>query len=77
MEVFRLIKSLKHLEITIYFFIQLDENYGHTIVESLIAGTPVLLSKGTTPWDNIEDEGMGWLVPLSDIDLFVKKKLKD
>jgi len=50
-----------------------SENYGHTIIESLIAGTPVLLSKGTTQWDNIEDEGMGWLVPLSDIDLFVKK----
>ena len=50
-----------------------SENYGHTIIESLIAGTPVLLSKGTTQWDNIEDEGMGWLAPLSDIDLFVKK----
>ena len=50
-----------------------SENYGHTIVESLIAGTPVLLSKGTTSWDNIEDEDMGWVVSLSDIDLFVNK----
>ena len=49
------------------------ENYGHTIVESLIAGTPVLISKGTTQWDKIEDEGMGWVASLSDIDLFVKK----
>ena len=57
----------------LFFHPTRGENYGHTIVESLIAGTPVLMSKGTTQWDNIEDEGMGWVVSLSDLDLFVKK----
>ncbi len=35
-----------------FFFPTLSENYGFAIAESLLADCPVLLSKGTTPWDD-------------------------
>ena len=39
------------------FFPTLNENYGHVIVEAFISGCPVLLSKGTTPWDDYDGNG--------------------
>lgn len=50
-----------------FVFPTLSENYGHVIVESLIVGTPVIVSKGTTPWDEIEAHG-GFSILLSDSD---------
>jgi glycosyltransferase involved in cell wall biosynthesis len=41
----------------------LGENFGHVILESLSAGCPVLLSD-RTPWNNIEANGAGWILPL-------------
>jgi len=38
-----------------FIFPTFSENYGHVIAESLIVGTPVILGKGTTPWDDIND----------------------
>lgn len=40
-----------------FIFPTLSENYGHVIVESIIAGCPVIISRGTTPWDDINNEG--------------------
>ena len=37
----------------VFLFPTLTENYGHVILESLSSGCPVLISRGTTPWDDI------------------------
>ena len=41
-----------------------NENFGHVILEALTAGCPVLTSD-RTPWPNLEAEGAGWSIPLS------------
>ncbi len=46
------------------------EAYGNVIAESLTAGTPVLLST-ETPWRDLEADGLGWDIDLSNIDAFV------
>ena len=40
-----------------FTFPTLTENYGHVIVESMLAQCPIILSKGTTPWDDIHEHG--------------------
>jgi glycosyltransferase involved in cell wall biosynthesis len=35
------------------------ENFGHSILESFIAGVPVIISN-LTPWKNLEEKGLGW-----------------
>jgi glycosyltransferase involved in cell wall biosynthesis len=45
------------------------ENFGHIILESLLAGCPVLISD-QTPWRNLSIKGAGWDFPLSDPDKF-------
>lgn len=39
------------------------ENYGHAIVDSLVAGTPVLISDRTR-WHGLAEAGCGWDLPL-------------
>ncbi len=39
------------------------ENYGHVIVEALLAGCPVVTSD-QTPWNDIGANGAGWALPL-------------
>ena len=41
-----------------------SENFGYVIIESLAAGCPVLLSDKVS-WNEVEDAGAGWLVPLT------------
>ncbi|MFW6009707.1 MAG: glycosyltransferase, partial [Actinomycetota bacterium] len=36
------------------------ENFGHVVAESLMAGTPVLISD-RTPWSDVEEAGAGWV----------------
>lgn len=45
------------------------ENFGHVIYEALASGCPVLISD-RTPWRNLESAGVGWDIPLSDLDRF-------
>lgn len=47
----------------VFFLPTFGENYGHVIAESLIAGTPVLISD-RTPWRNLSGLGIGWDLPL-------------
>ncbi len=47
------------------------EAYGHVIAESLISGTPVLIST-ETPWRNLPSDGLGWDIDLGEMDSFVK-----
>lgn len=49
----------------VFLFPTLGENYGHTIMESLQAGTPVLLSQHT-PWRGLAALGVGADVPDED-----------
>ncbi len=47
------------------------EAYGHVIAECLTSGTPVLIST-ETPWRNLEADGLGWDVDLTQMGHFVE-----
>ncbi len=49
----------------LFFLPTLGENYGHAIIDSLLAGTPVLISD-QTPWRGLEARRAGWDLPLGD-----------
>lgn len=49
----------------LYLFPTFSENYGHSIIEALQEGTPVLISD-QTPWIDLEEFGAGWAYPLED-----------
>ena len=55
----------------LFLFPTQGENFGHVILESLCTGCPVVLSDQTS-WDNLEAQGVGWTIPLSRKDLFVR-----
>lgn len=56
----------------LFFLPTQGENYGHVIMESLSAGTPVLIAD-TTPWRNLEQAGVGWDLPLDNEQQFADK----
>ena len=56
----------------IYFSPTHCESYGHIIMESLTALTPVLISN-TTPWLNLETAGVGWALSLDIEKVFLDK----
>jgi glycosyltransferase involved in cell wall biosynthesis len=49
----------------LFFLPTRGENYGHVIVEALLAGCPVLISD-RTHWRGMEANGLGWDFPLED-----------
>jgi glycosyltransferase involved in cell wall biosynthesis len=49
----------------LFLFPTLGENFGHVILEALVAGCPVLLSD-QTPWRGLEVAGVGWDLPLAE-----------
>ena len=53
----------------LFLFPTLGENYGHVIIESMMAGCPVLISN-QTPWNDLERYGAGWNYPLYDSDSY-------
>jgi glycosyltransferase involved in cell wall biosynthesis len=55
----------------LFLFPTFGENFGHVIMESLLAGTPVLVSD-TTPWNELEKQGSGWVLPLGDVDRWAR-----
>lgn len=58
------------MEYDLFLFPTRGENYGHVIAESLLAGTPVLISD-QTPWQNLHEDDLGWNFALNDLDKFV------
>lgn len=48
------------------------ENFGQAIVEALANSTPVIISKNTTPWDDVAVWNAGFVHPLSEITEFTK-----
>lgn len=54
----------------LFLFPTLGENYGHVIPEALGAGCLVLTSD-RTPWQGFDKNGIGWTLPLDDMDSFV------
>lgn len=53
------------------FFLRFSENYGHVIAESLMVGTPVIISD-QTPWNDVTEANAGWAIPLHNTDKFTK-----
>lgn len=53
----------------LFFLPTQGENFGHVILEALVAGTPVLLSD-QTPWRHLESLGVGWDLPLDQPERF-------
>lgn len=55
----------------IMFLPTLNENFGHSIVESLLCGCPVIISD-QTPWNDLQKHGAGFALALSAPDKFVE-----
>jgi len=49
----------------LFLFPTHSENYGHVIAESMISGTPVMISD-QTPWTDLRRENAGWVLSLDD-----------
>lgn len=71
--------QLKHEEVPatfsshdLFLFPTRGENYGHVISEALLNGTPAMISD-QTPWNDLEKEGAGWVLPLENIDLWTQE----
>ena len=56
----------------LFLFPTFSENYGHVIVESMQCGCPVMLSD-QTPWNDINNAGVGYAFSLMNIDKFVSE----
>ena len=55
----------------VFVFPTLSENYGHVIAEAITSLCPVIISKSTTPWDDIEGNG-SFVIDLADKDRWTK-----
>jgi glycosyltransferase involved in cell wall biosynthesis len=54
-----------------FVFPTLGENFGHVILESLLAGCPVVTSD-QTPWRNLRTKNAGWDLPIQTSEHFVE-----
>jgi len=64
----KVFEALSHYHV--FVLPTLGENYGHAIFEALTTGLPVLISD-QTPWRNLEQNKLGWDIPLQMKDKFV------
>ena len=53
------------------FLPTLNENFGHSIVESLLCGCPVIISD-QTPWNDLEEFNAGFAISLHDKQKFIE-----
>ncbi len=59
--------STQHL----FFLPTKGENFGHVILEALLAGCPILISD-RTPWRDLKRKRIGWDLSLDDTDSFLQ-----
>ncbi len=66
-------KNIKEIlsKYDLFFLPTFAENYGHSIVESLSVGTPVLISNNT-PWKNLKSDNLGFDIDLNEKEMFIK-----
>lgn len=62
---------LKLSKYELFFLPTFGENYGNVILESLLAGCPILISD-RTPWRNLRERGIGYDLPLDRPEEFQK-----
>jgi glycosyltransferase involved in cell wall biosynthesis len=55
----------------IMFLPTFNENFGHSIVESLLCGCPVIISD-QTPWNDLEEYGAGYAIDLKNKQKFIE-----
>jgi glycosyltransferase involved in cell wall biosynthesis len=57
-----------------HFFVSptLSENFGYVFLEAAAAGSPLLISERTS-WNDIEENNVGWTVPLAEPEKWVEK----
>lgn len=55
-----------------FLFPTLGENFGHVIAEALMAGCVPIISD-QTPWNDLNEEGAGWALPLNNFEVFAEK----
>lgn len=65
----KVVETLK--EYHVFLFPTKGENFGHVIQEALSAGCPCIISD-QTPWQDFEEHGIGYILPLEDNRLFVE-----
>lgn len=65
----KVVETLKKYDV--FLFPTKGENYGHVIHEALSAGCPCIISD-QTPWQNLERQGIGYVFPLTDNNLYVE-----
>jgi glycosyltransferase involved in cell wall biosynthesis len=53
------------------FLPTLNENFGHSIVESLLSGCPAIISD-QTPWNDLEKYNAGYAIPLNSKEKFLQ-----
>lgn len=53
----------------VFFMPTNGENYSHVIAEAFCAGLPVLIAN-TTPWRDLQQQGIGWDLPLDNPSAF-------
>lgn len=63
----KVVETLKPYHV--FLFPTLGENYGHVIQEALSAGCTCILSD-QTPWKDLEENGVGFVFPISEADSF-------
>lgn len=57
-------KSWAYRNARFYVLPSFSENYGNTVAEALVHGTPVLTTD-RTPWDEVVPRGCGWIASVS------------
>lgn len=71
-----LVEIIKNYDLM--FMPTLGENFGHSIIEALCSGLPVVISN-LTPFKNLESFGVGYDIPLNDKKFFINvlKRFQD
>jgi glycosyltransferase involved in cell wall biosynthesis len=65
----RVLKTLGRYHI--FLLPTLGENFGHVMIEALNSGCALVISD-RTPWINLVEAGVGWAIPLSAPERFVR-----